>query len=253
MSGQGYHVRPGPAYEYRGYGTSVGGGFSPLHQQPTLWTRGDGVELDGASAVETWLDLSGNSLDLTQAIAGSRMAMDTLGGQPAVYPGSGGAQTFVAGPALNGLGLTQGHVFLVLQLDADPPAVGVGGVWSLDVQGNDDHLPFTDGVIYDGCLSNARKSTVNPVPSFADAPRLYEVVSSATEWTNRLDGAQLFTTGVNTVAYPGAGWRLGASRTIPFMKGKMAEFIIFPTKRTAPQLVQLYAYFEARYSGLVLP
>lgn len=164
---------------------------------------------------------------------------------------SSAAATAVIGPAGTG---AAAHAFIIVQLDADPPASGNGGLWEFGTDASDTHFPFSDNNIYDDFGTTVRKTVGNPTPSLA-AVRLYEVVSAAGEWTARLDGAQIFTTATNTVGWSASsalgGAVSGASGTR--LNGKIAEFINFTTKRTAPQLAELYGYFEARYSGLVLP
>lgn len=96
-------------------------------------------------------------------------------------------------------------MFIVFWRDNDPPPITAEtGLWRFTgpAQGTIEHIPFTDGVIYDACGRTVRKTTVNPTTSLT-APVVYEVISTSLEWTNRLNGAQLFTTATNTVDFAG--------------------------------------------------
>lgn len=224
--------------------------FDPLTQSPFEWLRADDVVLDGSSKVSTWTDKSGNGRNYTHATASKRPAVSTLGGQAAlVFVAASG--TTLIGPAGSG---AAAHCFIVLAIDADPPASGNGGLWETGTDASDTHFPFADGVIYDDFGTTVRKTVGNPTPALTSI-RLYEVISASGKWTARLDGAQIFTTATNTVGWAASSAIGGAisDASGTRMNGKIAERIWFQTERTAPQLAELYGYFEARYSGLVLP
>lgn len=127
--------------------------------------------------------------------------------------------------------LTSGEVFLAVKLDADPPSsFDWSGLWHFGTNTDSDHYPFTDGVIYDGWGSTARKTAGNPTLSLA-AARIYNVSSAPGAWTARLDGTQLFTTATNTVAFTtvpklGKGVLLAGS-THYWLDGDIGELIVF--------------------------
>jgi hypothetical protein len=234
---------------------SGGAVFSPLDQSPALWLRGDlGVSLVGG-AVATWADQSGNGNNYTQSTSANRPTPGTLSGQPCVQFTFASGQQHLLGPSFSAL--TAAHAFVVVRLAADPSsfAAGLGGFWNFGSGAGADFIPYPppDNRIYDGFGSTARKTTTATRPNMASDTRVYEVVSAAGEWTNKMDAVQLFTTGTNTVGWRAVSSGLGAtvSDLSVRMNGSIAEMLIFPSKRSAAELAQIYAYFNARY-GLSL-
>lgn len=230
IPGVGYGRREG----FRGIGGRRGGAppFDPA-VGAALALRGDDVVLD-SGRVATWTDRSGNGRHYTQSTAGQRPTIDTLGGQPAL-------------------------VFVVLAADADPPAANARtGLWQFSTVTLGTHYPYTDGVVYDQFGTSVRKTTGNPTPSLA-ALRLYEVITTPDEWTNRIDGVQHYTTPTNAVEWRASATSIGGSidasgsAGVLHLDGKIAEVLVYPSKRDASHLAQLYTYFAGRYSGLVLP
>lgn len=242
----------------------IGGGaaFSPLSLAPAMWQRfqdtatlfttsGGSTNVASASdPIGRAEDKSGNGRHWTQATAGSRLLW-----QPGVVNGhavarADGVDDHWTGPDLSTL--TAGEVFIVVKLDADPPAADAQtGFWDIGSDTNlADAIPFTDGVLYDSFGSTARKTTVNPTPSLATAFRLYNVVSVSGEWTSFLDGTQLFTTATNTVGFTTTTLlgRSAGGAVNSFLDGDIAEFILFPRKLSAGEKTQMKAYFASRYA-----
>lgn len=144
--------------------------------------------------------------------------------------------------------LTAGHVFIVFWIDNDPPlASAESGLWRFSGagQGTTEHVPFTDGVIYDACGSTVRKTTVNPATAMT-SPVLYEVITTSSEWTNLLNGTQLFTTGTNTVEFA-ADMQLGVWGAT-FLKGYVAGLYIFSAKKTGADRTDLIDYINDRFA-----
>lgn len=115
-----------------------------------------------------------------------------------------GAARFDAGKGLqipNMSALTASHFFLVINVDADPPASGFGGLHNNGTSGNTSHYCFTDNNIYEGWGTSARLTVGNAAASLA-AWRVYEVVSISGTFTVLLDGTQINTRASNTVAFP---------------------------------------------------
>ena len=90
--------------------------------------------------------------------------------------------------------------------------------------------------------------TGDPTPALTTW-RLYNVVSTSSEWTSYIDGIQHFTTGTNTVAFT-ATTKLGAY-DVNTMDGDIAEVIIYSAKLSSPDWVQTKAYIATKY-GLTI-
>ena len=182
--------------------------------------------------IETWMDQSGEDNHLTQSSSGSRPLYKTsiINSLPALqFDGSN--DHFTLPDVLSGA--SAGEVFIVIQIDTDPPSAGGGeqsGIWNMDGDaGSACHYCYSDGTIYDAWGSTARKTTANPTPSLT-SPHIYNVSSAAGAWTNRLDGTQLHTTGSNTFSSFSGDRYLGRSRdggSDYWLDGYIAEILIY--------------------------
>lgn len=234
----------------RGAAHMVAGGFVPAdYGTVAWWLRGDDLTLNGAD-VASWNDKSGNARHYAQGTPSVQplFVASAINGQPGVQFDAANTE-YLEGPNLSLEGLTALETFIVMQLNADPPAVGGGGLWLVGVGGGGASVvPFTNGIIYDGCASSARKTTVNPTPDMA-APCVYSVISTATEWTNFLNGTQLYTTGTNTVAFRNAASMLGANLGFTgYMDGIICEWLAYDAKLDAPGRTAVKAYLADRYA-----
>lgn len=180
--------------------------------------------------VATWTDFSGEGNHLTQATEANKPLYRTniINGEPAMqFDGSNdyfGLSNILSGESA-------GEVFLVVQIDTDPPGASAqSGIWNMDGDGsNACHYPFTNGTIYDAWGSTARKTTVNPSPALT-SPRLYNVSSESGAWTSRLDGAQIYTTATNTFSSFSGSPYLGRSASgfgDVYLDGYIAAILIF--------------------------
>lgn len=222
-----------------------------------LWHRADsGLYTDSAlttpvasdaDPIGGWVDQSGNSRNWTQGTSGARPTYKTsiVNGQPVVR--FDGTDDFFGGPNLSGL--TAAEVFVVVKCNADPSSAN--GLWLLGSDASQNtHFPFSDGTLYDTCMTTARKNTGNPTPSLASF-RLYNVVSTSSEWTSFIDGTQFYTTGTNTVGGNSAT-RLGRPLdTGSYFGGDIAELIIYSAKLSAGDKTDVEAYIASRY-GLTI-
>lgn len=238
-------VRPG----WRGYGDARPV-WTPL-SLPSLyfWLRGDDVTLNGAT-VSSWNDKSGNARHWSQANAALQptYTASAINGQPGLTFSAAATQYIGgAGAAPNMVALTAAETFVVLQLNADPPATSAKcGLWRVGNGASAAVVPFTDGKIYDDFGSSARKTTVDPASSLA-SPRIYSVVSVAGEWTNYLDGVQLFTTATNTTAFQ-TGPTFGAAVSSGnYLDGVACEWIVCSAKLSASGRANTIAYLKNRY------
>lgn len=207
-----------------------GGGGTPPTSTAGLFAQYAGRAITGlndADPIASWNDISGNGRHLTQATSGRRplYKVNIINSLPAVlFDGTDDRLTM----ANVMTGLTEGEIFIVLKLAADPPAGGKDGLWKMDTASQTSNIPFSSsGVIFDGWGSTARKTTVNPTDSMAVAC-LYNVSSKSAEWTSRLNGAQIFQTLTNTVGFgtaPEIGRGTGGGDN--FVNGHVAEVRIF--------------------------
>lgn len=238
-----------------------GGGNDPLDVSGCwLWVRASndsgtnvscytdaGTTLaNNGETIRQWNDESGNSRHLVQTASGERGTWNNnvVNSKAAITMVAASQQHWDV-PSL--AALTAGECFCVLIFDADPPAaqrtvIGDGGTSGVST------FLDTDGIIYDGWGSTARKTTANPTPSLTSW-RLYNVSSESSNWTNRLDGTQLFNTGTNTVGFTSTP-RLGRSLNVYF-DGKFAEYIIYDHVLTSGDRTIVNDYIETKY-GLTI-
>jgi hypothetical protein len=158
------------------------------------------MTLVSSTHISVWADQSGNGRDGSQGTDAVRLIYDATGGpagSPCVDLSTAGTNVGF-GDVFSGL--TAAEIFVVRYLAADPPTVGAGAFYSFGSAGTSDHVPFSDGNVYDGFASTVRSATGNPTPSLAGW-HVYNVTSTASEWTNRINGIQHFTTGSNTVGW----------------------------------------------------
>lgn len=160
------------------------------------------MTLVSTTHISVWADQSGSGRDGSQGTDAARMTYNATGGPqslPCVDTVAASGQYVLFADVFSSL--TAAEAFVVRKLATDPPSgSSSGGMWKFGTAGSADNVPFTDGTIYDGFGSTARKTTVNPTPSMANW-HIYNVTSISGEWTNRLNGAQLFTTATNTVGF----------------------------------------------------
>lgn len=147
-------------------------------------------------------------------------------------------------------GLVAAEVFAVVRNVMDGSS---GGLWDFGSSTETTHFAYIDGLIYDDFGTDTRKATADPASALTSW-RIYSVVSTASEWTSYLDGAQLYTAATNTV-----GWtttpRLGAGSSggtnFP-LACDLAEFLLFSRKLSLYERALVLYYLGARYGVSVL-
>ena len=196
----------------------------------------------------------GSLADLTQSTAANQPATPVSWQGRLAVPirrnQSNGDMRYYSVPNLSSL--TEGHTFIAIEVDTDPPsaAEGTGGIWTMGT-GITSYYPFQgDGTIYEHFGTNTRKTSVNPTPSLAD-PHIYEVFSKTNDWGNLLDGASLTTSGSNTVAFPAAP-RLGGSATGGeahiALSGLVGAWLVYDHKLSASAAFNVRHYLGNRFS-----
>jgi len=231
-----------------------GGGvpvFDPrLYGTLAWWLRGDDMTLNGAD-VSSWNDKSGNGRHWTQGTALWQPAKSvaSLNGRDGVVFAAT-ALEHLLGPNLNALGMASAEMFLVGKAVADPAvAAGAGsGIWQIGT-GVADYYPFTDGVVYTGFGSAARK-TVGNMTTPLTAAHVLNVITSATEYTSAINGAtsggDFFTTATNAVGWytaPTLGKGVGAL----YYNGTMWEMIVYSAKLSTANRAAVVAGLKAYY------
>jgi hypothetical protein len=144
---------------------------------------------------------------------------------PTARGGQGKALMFNIGATGTGL-----HLFLVSKQPSAPNA-WVGQFDLSDPAISATHFPYADGNIYDGTCSISRHVIGNPgssIPGFSwNAFHIYEVEVSATAWTARMDGVQLYQAAGDFRNLVSAGRIGGNSSGFQFMDGWLAMMVIY--------------------------
>lgn len=197
--------------------------FSAFGPYVLLWPDTFGVADGGA--VGTAVDSSGNGADYTEATNKPTYHAADLNGHGTVE--HDGVNDLLTGPSLTAK--TSGHVFTVVKIDADPPVSGKQGLWTFNnaATGGGTHYPHTDGVIYENFGTTARKTVGNPTPALTSW-RIYEVRSALNDWEAKLDGASLFSTASNVVAFPAAPLIGKDPENTHWLDGRWAFIGLFP-------------------------
>lgn len=155
----------------------------------------------------------------------------------------GGGNQWQTGPNMSAL--TAVHAFIIVQTNGDPPASSnQTGLWDLGTAALSSHYPFTTGTIFDAAFTTARKTIGDPTPALTSW-RVYEVISTSSEYTALLDGTQIFTAGTNTVgcnASPQLFRNLGGD----VFAGRMAGFYMFSAKLTTDRATMV-TYINGRF------
>lgn len=246
----------------------LGQGSSGPDSVPNLWqwVKADaGVFQDSGlttpatadnDPVGGWQDQSGNNRHWTQATSGNRPTFLTadINGKPAIRGDD--TDNYLIGPNLSSLDSAgAGEVFIVVKADTDPCGASYerSGLWSLGSDITSNHYPDPSGIIMEGWGRSARAELGNPTPSLASW-RLYNVASQSGEYTARLDGTQIFTTGTST-----PGWHT-AERTLPFLfrtdaafyfGGNIAEMITYSAVLSSGNRDIVESYIASKY-GLTI-
>jgi hypothetical protein len=203
----------------------------------------DTMTLTAASKVSQWTNVTGGT-NATQAVDGQRLVYTSFGGP--------GGKPFIAFDTAGGnlaLGdysaLTAGELFAVRRVNADPPVSGAGTWYRFGTSGSTDHSPFTDGTVFDGFGSTARKNAGNPTPDLSQW-HIWNVRSVASDFAILLNGAAFFSTATNTVGFH-ATCQLGSNSG-----GGIRELWLFNGKLTAYEREGMVAYLT-RNNSLFLP
>jgi hypothetical protein len=132
--------------------------------------------------------------------------------------------------------ITAADAFFVARLNNDPPLLVTTEGMPVSAQALNSSQQYprsTDGVVLMGLFSSAAHTMVDPATSLATT-HLSEVISTASEYTWRLNGTQQATTGTNTVAwdrytYIGFSSETGSKK----LDGYLVEWFVYDAKLSA--------------------
>lgn len=227
---------------------------TPFPYIPAAWHDAQAISgLADGDDLTQWDDESGRSRHLTEAGAVSALYRDgvtgeNINGHACVRIVVDSTCYFTYAADILG-SAAAGEVFVVAQNDADPAAsTGRSGFWSFNGSDYSVHHPYTDGKIYEAWGRYARVDCGNPTPSLASM-HVYNVVSSASEWTVNLNGSQLYTTATNTPSFASSGIRVGRSSGTGYnYAGLLGELVIFGRALTSGERSDVYDYLAAKWA-----
>lgn len=226
-----------------GGGGGSGGGATFIQYDAT-----QEIAYTNGQSIPQLLDFSGGARHTTgRGGAGTLPTWESAGfgvGKPAIrFAGN----SWFSLPSVSAL--TEGEQFVVIKVDSDPAASAALSIsWRFGPNPTSCY-PYTDGHIYDEFGNTVQRDCGNPGPVLTTA-RLYNSISTPTEWTANLDTTQIFTTATNTVAW-NATPLLGGEVTGGFIHlgiaGYIAEYRLYPTKRTSPQRAFIEAELKVKH------
>jgi hypothetical protein len=237
----------------------AGGAYNPASDTPNLvawWDFSDTATItESGGAVSAVNDKGPNNRDLVQSSAGNKPTTGTrtinslntldFDGTTDYLNLNGVSPSTILGAAAAGTAL---YVFAI---DTDPPSGnGAGpvlGQWGTD--NTTEVEPYSDGNIYLGWGRTARITLGNPAAALT-TPRQITIVSSASEWTYKIDGTNFYTTGTNTVA-----WQASTSKGYIgvhgnagyFLDGRIGEIIISSSALSGTDLTNAQNYLKSKW------
>ena len=204
-------------------------------------------------AYDTWTDLSGRGAHLgkagtTSALYRNGTAGENINGHACIRIVVDTTCYFTYATDILSAAAA-GEVFVVAKNDYDPPgSTGRAGYWSFTSSDFSVHHPYTDGKIYEAWGRATRIDCGEPVDSLT-AMDIYNVISSASEWTVRLNTTQLYTTATNTPSFLSTGIRVGRSAASPYnWPGLFGELVIFNRALSSSERTDTYNYLAARWA-----
>jgi len=233
------------------------GGFNPTALAGcVLWLRADrGVTLNG-STVSAWADQSGNGNNFAQGIAANQptFAASGINGLPSLSVLTANLCVLKCVNAANAVvNTTAAERFLVGQSTLGDPYTGAG-LNSVEVQWGSDinttAIPFTDGHVYDGFATSARKDTGTHSPAgLLASPYIYSSYSQANDWRQFFNGTAGFTTATNTFAMSASVPNIvGATDQGQACTGSFSEWIVYNRVLSSVERTQVTRYLGSRYA-----
>jgi hypothetical protein len=183
----------------------AGGGGAAVAWTPASLTGLDlmleadaGITLNGSN-VAAWADQSGSGNHFAEAaLQPAYQALGGPGGSRAALYFSGASYATakrLIGPSFSGN--TAAEIFFIAKKDAQVD--GRGGLCRFGSSPEGEEFPWSDGNHYASFGSTTRRNA--GAPGTLTSWFLANWISTATEWTSRLNGVQKYTTGANTVGW----------------------------------------------------
>jgi hypothetical protein len=203
-----------------------------------------GITLNGSN-VSAWADQSGAGNHFAEAaLQPAYQAAGGPGGTRAALYFSGASHasaTRLIGPAFSG---AAAEIFIVGKKDSQLD--GKGGLIRIGSAPEGEVFPWSDGNHYAGFATNVRKTA--GAPGTVTGWFLADWISTATEWTSRLDRVQKYTTGGNTV-----GWHTSSALAADplggnsFWSGHISAVYKFSRKLTTDERTLVEAYILTKW------
>lgn len=217
--------------------------FSPadLGSGLAIWLRAD-LGLTMGTGVSAWADQSGNGRNYSQATGSRQPTLGTaINGKETLHFTAAATQFLTRTGAY---AFTAAHVFIVAKIVADPPPGIKDGLWRFGT-GAASHYPLSTGTLYEEFGTNTRRDAIAKAISLT-TDHCYEVITTATEYTIKLNGTQIYTSGTNTVAWDNPTLIGSSQAQTGLLDGDVAEMILADHKLTTER-TSLAAYFLTRY------
>lgn len=211
-----------------------------------VWFKGDDYAGSNGSTISQLNDASGNARNFTVPAGsnGGTIAAADLNSLNTIRFTRTNTERY-QGSTLSGLS-SSGSIFYVFKAVSDPGASGDGGPTYFGTSASTNHTPFTDNNIYNGDISNARKTIGNPSTSLTQY-NILGSTSAASDFKYYINGVQFFSTGTNTVAWAtlpqvGRGLNSGGSTD-----GWVAEVIVLSAVPSSGDREKIEGYLAHKW------
>lgn len=246
-------------------GTAAGTGAASAVGGTAIWTPAD-----LGSALRAWFqmdllsgsngstqssvtDSSGNSRTMTAVTAATLAAADLNSKNTLRFTGSSSQRYSIPSATLSGSSAASMYlVFKVVSVSATNGLCNLGGT------GND-AFPFSNGQYYEDFGSTARKDNMTVTGSAATAYRIISIYSAASDWAMYMDGGTggsgggttaAFSTGTNTVGFPGGTYLIGANAGLAGLDGWIAEVVLTNAKQSTTDRQKVEGYLAHKWALL---
>jgi hypothetical protein len=224
----------------------------------SLWLKADaGISLSGSNVIG-WADLSGSGNDAYTGPSESDpiFISNAVNGKPAIQLSDfSTARAFTLDLLPTGLsGTTAFAVVYVEDVTAEGEGDDNGPIFGNFGSGAGSHYPYSDGLVYDGFASTTRKDTLTPPVPITTEWSIYSVHSQTGDWKAYVNNQLMYSTSTNTYNNQAGGGDntlyIGkqTSGGDYYLKGKIAEAIIYSRVLTTTERQKVTAYLNQKYA-----